>query len=409
SLCACSVVLATPSKECAALLPKAQSIIDEIKPDHRLEIFDLSVFCDKDQLIFTGESSSSLLISNLKEEVDKAFSNAQVKISYTPDLNDFNGVTWGLITVPVASLNTAPKFTASLSTQAVMGTPIRLLKRSNPWVLIQTPDGYLGWIHMDQFKPLTAKELGTWNASQLLITQELATPLSSESNRPQGVLPAGSLIKALHYDAGKWLVELPSGGKAFLPAANVEFLSTWLKNEEKILLTNPAKFKDNLLKTASSLIGTSYLWGGTSSFGVDCSGLISTIYRANGLIVPRDSDMQAALPEEVLDRRDLEKGDLVFFGKKDNEAVHISHVGIYEGKSCFIHSLGSVRKSCLDPNSTNYDAYESSRFLFGLRLPRAITIPNCIEWISENPFYSVTPHEIEPCRQNLDLKAKSDS
>ena len=84
----------------------------------------------------------------------------------------------------------------------------------------------------------------------------------------------------------------------------------------------------DLVATARRFSGVPYLWGGMSVQGVDCSGLTSRVYAANGIDLPRDADMQFDDPRaQPVERADLRPGDLVFFGQKK-----ITHVGMYVGR-----------------------------------------------------------------------------
>jgi hypothetical protein len=105
----------------------------------------------------------------------------------------------------------------------------------------------------------------------------------------------------------------------------------------------------DLVATARRFIGTPYRWGGASvRDGFDCSGLTMTVYRLNGLELPRNarSQFQAGTP---VARGDLKKGDLVFFAT--NGGQRVSHVGLYTGQGRFIHAPGRgkhIRIASLD-------------------------------------------------------------
>lgn len=99
--------------------------------------------------------------------------------------------------------------------------------------------------------------------------------------------------------------------------------------------------RESIVASAKQFLGVSYRWGGTSSrTGFDCSGLTSAVYRQNGLALPRSSIQQWKVGKYVK-RRQLKKGDLVFF--KTYGRKKVSHVGIYIGENRFIHSPGKGR------------------------------------------------------------------
>lgn len=110
--------------------------------------------------------------------------------------------------------------------------------------------------------------------------------------------------------------------------------------------------RDEIVKTAQSFIGLPYLWGGSSAdTGFDCSGLAMAVYQINGLNLPRSSGEQyeSGFP---IERDDLQKGDLVFFGNSDSGKIN--HVGIYVGDDLFIHAPGRGKKISFDSLSQQY-------------------------------------------------------
>jgi hypothetical protein len=89
------------------------------------------------------------------------------------------------------------------------------------------------------------------------------------------------------------------------------------------------------LRTARNYLGVRYLWGGMSKAGLDCSGLTYRVFRSLGVVLPRDAADQSKVGTPVA-RRDLRKGDLVFFGTGGWAQIH--HVGIYAGKGRVLHA-----------------------------------------------------------------------
>lgn len=111
--------------------------------------------------------------------------------------------------------------------------------------------------------------------------------------------------------------------------------------------------------TATDYLGLKYVWGGASlTKGADCSGFTQQIYKKFGVSLPHKASYQAKMGTKITSKSDLQAGDLVFFGSKNN----ITHVGIYGGDGKFIespHTGASVRVSKL---SSRKDFVSGSRF-----------------------------------------------
>jgi cell wall-associated NlpC family hydrolase len=107
-----------------------------------------------------------------------------------------------------------------------------------------------------------------------------------------------------------------------------------------------------IITTARSYVGVPYRWGGESPrTGFDCSGLTMVVYRINGLDLPRSSRQQWKVGISI-DRRQLRKGDLVFFATGGGSKV--SHVGIYTGGDKFLHAPGRGRRIQISSLSSKY-------------------------------------------------------
>ena len=106
---------------------------------------------------------------------------------------------------------------------------------------------------------------------------------------------------------------IPDGRIALVRLNEAQSYQGWL-NE---MNATPA----HLVTTAKTLMGVPYLWGGTSTKGMDCSGFTKTIYFLNGMVIPRDASQQVHTgrpTDEDRNFENLEKGDLLFFRKKSN-------------------------------------------------------------------------------------------
>lgn len=107
-----------------------------------------------------------------------------------------------------------------------------------------------------------------------------------------------------------------------------------------------------LVSTAMGFLGVRYQRGGNSAeTGFDCSGFVRAIYQKTaGLVLPRRAKDQAA-STEVIDKRDLQPGDLVFFNTMRRA---FSHVGVYLGDGKFIHSPRTGEEVRVESLQTSY-------------------------------------------------------
>lgn len=132
------------------------------------------------------------------------------------------------------------------------------------------------------------------------------------------------------------------------------------QNSKKTTSSSSSSSGGNALyDEATNYLGLKYVWGGASlTKGADCSGFTQQIYKKFGVSLPHHAADQAKMGTKITSKSDLQAGDLVFFGSKNN----ITHVGIYGGDGKFIespHTGASVRVSKL---SSRKDFVSGSRF-----------------------------------------------
>ena len=112
-----------------------------------------------------------------------------------------------------------------------------------------------------------------------------------------------------------------------------------LNRNEAIVRT--LKQKQKLASFAHSMLGVPYVWGGRSTFGVDCSGFVQLCYKEIGIQIPRDAYQQAGLGIDIT--RDFEIFDLLFFQAHYEKKNKVTHVGIFWEDNQIIHASGKVR------------------------------------------------------------------
>ncbi|MEW6283111.1 MAG: NlpC/P60 family protein [Candidatus Eremiobacterota bacterium] len=244
------------------------------------------------------------------------------------------GETEARVAVPVASVHRSPSFGSERVTQVLMWDRVLILKTSGEWARVmvteqyRTPEGYPGWMLRRDLVSGTRAELpaaATVRSSKTAV-REAADPAAQVLH---WVYLGTRLVRLPDQDVEGWLaVQLPGRQEpAFVAAATVA--------PEGVL---PPTDGRDIVESAASLKGTPYLWGGMCARGIDCSGLVYTVYRLHGYQLPRDADQQFEVGSPVA-RPELKPGDLLFFGKGPDD---ITHVGIYMWQGKFLHASGSL-------------------------------------------------------------------
>ncbi len=349
-----------------------QSEIDGISkrwvPDKRVGICDLTLVKGKtNEMILKGES----MFPEAKTEVLQLLKSKEISVIDSvvilPDTIHMEK-NWGVVTLSVANLRTKPAHSSELASQAIMGTPVRILKEADGWLLIQTPDQYISWTNATSVQQMNRAGINDWRNADRIIYTDTYGIISGDSklSSVESDLVAGAIVVRKSEDKNITEVSLPDGRTGYVSALNWLNLKQW----KDTVNLNPEK----LIVTGKKFIGFPYLWGGTSSKGVDCSGFVKTVCFLNGVVLERDASQQAKHGKDIdisSGWDQLQKGDLLYFGSKD--PYRVTHTGIYIGDSELIHSSGSVRINSLDPKRENYSKHLSS-ILIGAR--RIIGIPS---------------------------------
>ena len=273
-----------------------------------------------------------------------------------------------------------------MSTQALLGMPVKVLQY-NGWYEIQTPDDYTGWVHRMVITPMSKERYDEWNrAEKIVVTSHygFAYEKPDESSQPVSDVVAGNRLKWEGSKGHFYQVSYPDGRKAYLSKSISQPEAEWRASLKQDV--------ESIIETAYSMMGIPYLWAGTSSKGVDCSGLVRTVLFMHDIIIPRDASQQAYVGEHIdiaPDFSNVKRGDLVFFGRKATaeRKEGISHVGIYLGNKQFIHALGDVHVSSMNPSDQNYDEFNTKRLLFAVRFLPYINKEKGMNTTNKNPFY----------------------
>jgi gamma-D-glutamyl-L-lysine dipeptidyl-peptidase len=219
-----------------------------------------------------------------------------------------------------------------LETQVLYGEPVWVVGEEDGWAEIRVPEqhsskdegGYPGWVPVRQltFHPDYHQ---AWQTEPLAFVTAPRTLLRLEGSETVHPIAFMSKLPWLGEVDDEAIVLTPRGIVGRLPSEHIT-----------VSRTLPIAGGEVRVATAERFLGLPYLWGGTSSYGFDCSGLMYRIFESAGIRIPRDAGDQACYGERV-PADELRPGDLVFFAHNEGRGK-IHHVGMYVGNGAFIHS-----------------------------------------------------------------------
>lgn len=226
--------------------------------------------------------------------------------------------------VAVSPMRAQPSHRAEMVSQQLFGEKSILIEKGvDNWVKIKCKyDGYEGWVTLNHLTEMNEDHY-------LQVEKELTCEWLSEIDYNGHLMqvPLGSSLSAFQ------------NGKAFWRRNTISFTGkTW--DPEEVKITSKI-----IKQIAYKYLNTSYLWGGKSVFGIDCSGYAQMVYKFLNVPLLRDASMQAEQGEMVGFLQSAKCGDLAFF---DNEEGRITHVGILLNDKEIIHSSGKVRIDKID-------------------------------------------------------------
>ncbi|WAC28138.1 C40 family peptidase [Ancylobacter sp. SL191] len=223
---------------------------------------------------------------------------------------------------PAAPVRKEPSPEAPLTTEALFGETVTIYDLTEEgWAWGQLDgDGYVGWLPAEALGPVAAPATHKVAA---LRTPVFAGP--SIKLPPQGLLSLGSRVIVI--EARERFSLTAEGG--FIFSAHLAPLDV---------------VEGDFVAQAARYLGAAYLWGGRSSLGLDCSGLVQMALTACGIACPRDSDMQEKALGAALafdgDLATLRRGDLLFWP---------GHVGIVEDGQTLLHATAFFMSVVREP------------------------------------------------------------
>lgn len=356
-------------------------------PDRRVALFDVDYTVADKHVMLRGVTTSAEAKTALAEGLKQKGYEVMDCLQLLPDEQALEGKVYGIVNVSVCNLRAEGDFSSEMMTQALMGMPVKVLQRDG-WYRVQTPDNYISWVHRVGIHPVTEEELTAWNrAEKVVVTSHYGFVYSEANEGSQTVsdVVAGDRLKLEGRKGAFYRVSYPDGRTGYVSRKIAKTEKEW-----RAALKQDAS---SIIATAKTLMGVPYLWAGTSSKGVDCSGLMRTVLYLHDIIIPRDASQQAYVGEHIdiaPDFSNLVPGDLIFFGRKatPERKERVVHVGMYIGEGRFIHSQGDVRISSFLPEDELFDAYNLGRLLFAARVLPYINKEKSLNTTATNPYFN---------------------
>lgn len=245
---------------------------------------------------------------------------------------------------------------ADVVSQVIYAADVAVLEEQAGWVKVRTPDDYTGWMPLRSLKRLPAGERAYASSGRVAQVVSLFANIYREADvtrhQPLLTVPFETKLEVIS-DPGsneRWLeVRLPDDRPGWMQRGDVAFDAKPLSIAATIALSK-------------QFLGLPYFWGGTSTFGFDCSGFTQMLCRRRGVVIPRDAGIQAKWNgAEGVERADLQPGDLLFFGESK-----ITHTGMYIGDGKFINATTHERP--IVQIGELADPYWTKRFITARRI-----------------------------------------
>jgi len=231
-----------------------------------------------------------------------------------------------VVVKPVANMYAQPNDESEVVSQAIYGTSVAIVEERSGWLRVRTADNYLGWL------PAADARRDKHYASSGRIAQ--VDSLFAHIYREPNVTKQRPLI-TVPFETRLEVVAEPDDNPRWLQVRLPDDRAGWLQTGDVVFDAQPLSI-DAAVELSRRFVGLPYTWGGTSSFGYDCSGFTQMLCRRRGIRMPRDADQQAAWQGVTPVKRDeLQPGDLLFFG---SDPDHIRHTGMYIGDGKFINA-----------------------------------------------------------------------
>ncbi len=295
--------------------------------DRRSSVFEVHAVVSNQVVTLLGHATETAAVAELVSRLGQLDEVREVADDVVRLPGQHTEQQHALVRTPIAPVYQDPRIPAPQITQIVLGSRVDLLSKEGVWWRIRGEDGYIGWVHGGYLAFGPAEWARAWERGEV---GEPVVSLGAEL-----VDQEGSVCIRLPWAAR--LLRFSHDNYALVDGTRSKLGSGEIIPVDRLFDRFPPR-GDSVTRTARRWLGATYLWGGVTMAGVDCSGLTQAVLWMHGVALPRDSDLQARIGDQVQPGPNYDAfapGDLLFFSET---AERISHVAISLGGSALIHS-----------------------------------------------------------------------
>ena len=231
-----------------------------------------------------------------------------------------------VVVVPVANMYSKATLDTDVVSQAIYGATVAILEEQEGWVRIRTADDYTGWVPLAAVRPGQRYAVSGRRAEVASLFAHIYRDANVTHFAPLLTVPFESRLE---------VVAEPEPDGRWLQVRLTDDRSGWVQRGDLSFDARPLGIPE-MIEFSKRFLGLPYTWGGTTSYGYDCSGLTQMLCRRRGIIIPRDAQPQAEWSGVVeVQPWELRPGDLLYFG---SSVEKITHTGLYIGDNKFINA-----------------------------------------------------------------------